>query len=86
MTKIKLNENTYLCAAESPDPYKELSVYIEKDGMVWQDLAVVREKYHYDNDNVVGEGKYEVFVYADESNEDFTHKFVIEEYKETENA
>lgn len=83
MTKIKLNENTYLCAAESPDPYKELSVYIEKDGIVWQDLAVIREKYHYEKDDVIAEeGKYEIFAYTDELSEDYTHRFEVNEYKE----
>ena len=81
--KIKLNENTNLAVYISPEPYKEVTVYVEKDGVAWQDLAIVREKYHYEGENIVSEeGAYEILAYTDEFSEDYTHRFEVSEYKE----
>lgn len=81
--RIKLDDNTYLCAEPTAEPYKEIAVYIEKNGQVWQDLAIVGEKYHYEGGSVVNEnGNYTVHVYADANSEDYTNTFSIEEYKE----
>ena len=81
--RVKLNDNTNLAIYISPEPYKEVTVYVEKDGIAWQDLAIVREKYHYNGDDVVNEdGKYEIFTYTDELSEDYTHHFEVNEYKE----
>lgn len=71
--------------------YNEIYVGVEKEGSWSQDLAIVREKYHYkDNPNsgiptVVNEGKFEVLVYADKNDEDYTNKFIIEQYCEEDN-
>lgn len=71
--------------------YNEVYIGIEKDGVWVQDLAVVRQKYHYkDNPNsdipdVVNEDKFEVLVYADKNDEDYTNRFVIEQYNEEDN-
>lgn len=71
--------------------YNEIYIGIEK-GDIWvQDLAVVREKYHYEDNpnsdipNVVNENKFEVLVYADKDNEDYTNRFVIEQCDEEDN-
>lgn len=84
--RIHLYDNTFLVAEQNEGlVYKELYIGIEKDGVWIQDLATVREKYHYD-DNVLhvvhDHGEYEVLVYADKEDEDYTHKFVIGEYRE----
>lgn len=50
-------------------------IYItDKNNAVHQDLVIVR---HLDNGN-----KFEVIVYADKDDEDYTNKFEIELYKE----
>ena len=73
------------------DKYHEIYVGIEKNGVWLQDLAVVREKYHYkdspnsDIPTVVNEGKFEVLVYANKDDEDYTNKFIIEQYCEEDN-
>lgn len=74
------------------DKYNEIYIGIEKNGVWVQDLAIVREKYHYkdihDSDilpTVVNEGKFEVLVYANKDDEDYTNKFIIEQYCEEDN-
>ena len=70
----------------NPDSnYKEAWIYVEKDGEVYQDLAIVRENYHYDDAegcSIVHDGKAEVLVYADKDSEDYTDKFTIEMHEE----
>ncbi len=67
-------------------PYKEIFVGLERDGVWFQDLAVIREKYYYEDTlTVVPEhGRYEVLVYSDSDDEDYTHRFVIEEHIDEE--
>lgn len=74
------------------DKYNEIYVGVEKNGVWVQDLAIVREKCHYkdshDSDilpTVVNEGKFEVLVYANKDDEDYTNKFIIEQYCEEDN-
>ena len=73
------------------DKYNEIYVGIEKNGVWVQDLAVVREKYHYEDNpdsdmpTVVNEDKFEVLVYANKDDEDYTNKFIIEQYCEEDN-
>lgn len=87
--EIDLGNGTKLCADGSDDPYKEIYVYLKKDGMVWQDLAIVSEAYDYVTKDGVYQneprhGKYNVYVYGDCEYEDYTNKFEIDEYKEGE--
>ena len=57
----------------------EIAVYIQDEmGVILQDIALIREKVREDID--VDETGAEVLVWADESDEDYTHKFVINEY------
>lgn len=82
--RIQLDDNKYLVAEIYPfSEYKEITLYLsDSDNVVIQDLAMVREKYTYDGDlNVLREiGKYEVLVWANEYSEDYTDRFVINEY------
>lgn len=89
---VLLHDDTFLvaedCTPAEPD-YKEIYIYVEKDGAIWQDLAFVREKYHYDDSQdrpVADHGQYEVGVYSDCYNEDFTHEFCIGEWTEEDNG
>lgn len=57
----------------------EIAVYIQDEmGVILQDIALIREKVREDID--VDETGTEVLVWSDESNEDYTHKFVINEH------
>ena len=57
----------------------EIAVYIQDEmGAILQDIVLIREKVREDID--VDETGAEVLVWADESNEDYTHKFVINEH------
>lgn len=63
---------------------KEIFVYIRDDNVAYQDLAVIREEYVIsDNMNIIPiPGKYEVLVYGNSDNEDWTNAFQIPEYVE----
>lgn len=57
----------------------EFAVYIQDEmGVILQNIALIREKVREDID--VDETGTEVLVWSDESNEDYTHKFVINEH------
>lgn len=57
----------------------EIAVYIQDEmGVILQDIALIREKVRENID--VDETGTEVLVWSDESNEDYTHKFVINEH------
>ena len=58
-----------------PDYSKEMYVYLEKDGSCYQDLAVIRQSYKYDDEHegpVYMDKQYTVLVYADENSSDYT--------------
>lgn len=63
---------------------KEIFIGITDDNGVWyQDLAIVRNAY-YLNDKWQVEWKdeeFDVLVYSNENNEDFTHDFTVGLYK-----
>ena len=57
----------------------EFAVYIQDEmGVILQNIALIREKVREDIN--VDETGTEVLVWSDESNEDYTHKFVINEH------
>lgn len=64
--------------------YRELNVYLEdKDGMWLQDIVVIGQKYHYEKDLAPVQDKGIVIrVWSDVNNENYTHKFNIDIYKE----
>ena len=86
--KVRLPNGFYLVAENSADtsyPYEIYVGILGEDGIWYQDLAVVRNSYHYDDDDgssgpVFDEDKYEILVYGDENSEDYTHEFKIGHY------
>ena len=75
-----------LVAEASNDPSYPYELYVGilgNDGVWYQDLAVVRNAYHYEDDNktvygpVYDEDKYEVLVFGNENDEDYTESFEI---------
>lgn len=82
---IPLPNGFQLVAERNPDWSfrNEIFIGITDGNGVWQqDLAVVRNAYGYDHDlnTVWKDGEYEVLVYSDENDEDYTHKFTISQY------
>lgn len=86
MEKIKIDLGFATLVAEkgTDESYHEIFVGLEDKGGVWiQDLAIVGQKYHYTDDTEVIQDKgINVMVYADENDEDYTHKFDIGIYEE----
>lgn len=76
--KVDLGNGFKLVAETAIDENypREMFVYIEdKDGVASQDLVIVRNKYHYDenkNGLVYDDGKIEMCIYGDENQEDYT--------------
>lgn len=51
---------------------------MDRNGVWYQDLAIVRNAYTYNGDTVEWKDEeFEVLVYSDKDNEDFTHDFSI---------
>ena len=82
---IDLHNGTKLVAEGSCDSSFPGEIYIgilDESEVFWQDLAVVRGKY---NNNGIepryADNKFEVLVYTDEKNEDYTKKFEIKRYQ-----
>lgn len=78
---IPLPNGFHLVAEQNTDPMYENELYIgitDGNGVWWQDLAVVRNAYQYDGDDVVWKDEeFDVLVYSDKDNEDFTHDFTV---------
>lgn len=79
---IELPNGLKLVAEQNIDPeYKnEIYVGIETSDGVWhQDLAIVRSAYSVDDNLIVNwePNRFEVLVYADKDDEDYTDKFSI---------
>ncbi len=86
--EIELSNGLKLVAEQNPDPQysKELFIgIVNADGVWCQDLAIVRSSYRYDGDNVVWNNEqFDVLVYGDKDNEDFTDDFTVGLYDESE--
>lgn len=83
---FQLDEGKYLCASVcyAETLYKEIYVDVvdEKSDRFNQQLAIVREDYHYaeeTGDVVPDKGSYKVMVFADENSDDVTNVFRIGE-------
>lgn len=79
---IKLPGGLKLVAEQNTNPEYQNELYIgieTMDGVWHQDLAVVRNAYSIDDNLVVNwePDKFEVLVYADKDDEDYTNKFSI---------
>ena len=80
-------DNGYELVAErnSDTDYKEIFVFLRKDGVATQDLAIIAEQYSYDEARVVPiHGAYSVKVYSEPDNEDFTYDFGIGRWEDPE--
>ena len=55
--------------------HPEIAVCLWKDGIVWQDLCMIRP-YEDDEENV------EILIWGDEYQEDYSHRFIIKQYEE----
>ena len=86
MDKIKIDLGFAVLVAEKgiDNNYREIYLSLEDKNGVWlQDLAIVRQQYHYDEElNVVNDKGIDVKIYADSNNEDFTDEFGINIYEE----
>lgn len=86
MDKIKIDLGFATLVAEKgvDNNYREIYLGLEDKNGVWlQDLAIIRQKYHYDEDsNIINEKGINVMVYSDANDEDYTHKFDIDIYEE----
>lgn len=73
-----------IVAEVNPDEnYHEIFVGFESPDGGWkQDLAIIRQRYHYDGMTVVFDDGAEVAVWSDANNEDFTDEFAIDIYDE----
>ena len=79
---IDLSNGFKLVAEKNSDPAYANEIFVgitDGNGVWWQDLAVIRQAYKYDSDGSVkwSDEEFEVMVYTDKDNEDYTHKFSI---------
>lgn len=78
---IELSNGYKLVAEQNSDPSynKEIFVGIFDANGVWhQDLAIIRSSYIIDEDKVCWkDNQFDVLVYSDKDNEDFTDDFSI---------
>ena len=85
MDKIKIDLGFAVLVAEKgiDNNYREIYLSLEDKNGVWlQDIAIVGQKYHYDEElNVVNDKGIDVKIYADSNNEDFTDEFGINIYE-----
>lgn len=78
---IELPNGYQLVAERNTDPAYPYELFIgitDGNGVWWQDLAVIRNAYCYEGDDVRWKPEeFDVLVYADKYNEDFTHDFTV---------
>ena len=88
---IPIANDFWLVAMQNKDdPYnKEIFIgIVDKSGVWHQDLAVVRNAYKYEKDKngrdkvVWKDNEFDVLVYSDRNNPDFTHDFTIGLYQD----
>lgn len=80
--KIPLGNGINLVAEQGTDANFKREIYIGlvNDNDMWvQDLAIVRQKYDIQESTRYIDGKYQVLVYADKDDEDYTNCFDIDE-------
>lgn len=79
--RIDIGNGLYLVAQQNEhyDYRREIFIGIQnRDGWWLQDLAVVRNAYRYDESGVVWrDGDFEVLVYGNSEEEDYTERFGI---------
>jgi hypothetical protein len=80
--RINLGENLELVAelTNYDGNHPEISVYIEKDMLIHQDICLVRP--HENEKCVQDKNGIDVIVWTDENNEDYTDKYQINIWEE----
>ena len=86
MIKIPVGNGINIVAEQGTDSSfpREIYIGLVNDNDMWlQDLAIVRQAYNLSSGDDDGgeyiDGKYQVLVFSDKDNEDYTHKFDINE-------
>lgn len=76
-SKIQLGNGTEIVSEryDYDNEHSEIAVCLWKDGVCMQNLCMIRP--YEDNKEDV-----EILVWADECDEDYTHRFVIKQYEE----
>ena len=82
--KIKIDLGFATLVVETGnDKMKEVYVGLEDNKGSWfQDLATIGQKYHVEGENINYEEGIRVNVFADKDNEDYTHAFDIDIFKD----
>lgn len=80
--EIPLPNGYFLVAEQNTDPSYLNEIFIgitDGNGVWWQDLAVVRNAYEIGDDYKIHwkDEEFDVLVYSDKDNEDFTHDFTV---------
>ena len=78
--KIELNNghNLVVCINDWSFEYpKEFCIYVEKDNVITQDIAIIRE-------SITDNNKIQTLIYADKDDEDYTNSFNIDILNEEE--
>lgn len=80
---IELPKGLKLVAEQNIDPEYQNEIYVgieTPDGIWHQDLVIIRNAYSIDDNLIVNwiTGKFEVLVYANKDDEDYTNKFSVE--------
>lgn len=81
---IPVGNGNFLVAVQNADPSYDKEIFvglIDSRGCWFQDLACVRSAYQYNDSYIPSwkDGMFEVLVYSSEFDEDYTHKFTINE-------
>lgn len=86
--EIELPNGYKLVAEQNTEPQYSREMFIgliAPNGVWYQNLAIVRSSYHYDGNKVVWDDKqFDVLVYGDERDEDFTDEYSIGLYEDLE--
>lgn len=64
--------------------HPELFICLKKDGIYMQDICLARPRLDANYDVDANSDDIECLVWSDENDEDYTHKFIIAQYKENE--
>lgn len=83
---IELPNGYKLVAEQNSDPSYSREIFIgimDNNGVWHQDLAIIRNSYSINGDEIVWNDKqFDVLVYGDKDDEDFTDDFSVELYVE----
>lgn len=78
---IDLPNGFQLVAERNTDPNFKNEIFIgitDGNGVWWQDLAIVRQAYEITQEKTEWkDDEFDILVYSDKDNEDFTHDFTV---------